>query len=181
MRRRPFTGGTIGHLAGIGLGISHQLCNVFCRKTIACNDEIKVFAQLRHRRKILERIVGKLLVGGRIEDQRRQRSEKQRVAIGACLGCDFRADNGIGPRTIIDKHALPEGFRQLVGDRAADNVGRAAGCIRDYQTQRAVGIVLCQRVCRQYCHCAHPQPFSNTLHGTLPGVGVNSSQSLSSQ
>jgi hypothetical protein len=79
-------------------------------------------------REILERIVGKLRIEVRIEEQRRAVSRRDRVAVRGRTCGDVRANDGGGARTVVDNDRLSEAFRE----RRADGSSNPTCAIKRY-------------------------------------------------
>ena len=116
----------VGHLAGIGLGVGHQLPGRFGREVLARGDDVGHQRQHGDGHE-LRRIVGQRLVEVVVDRQRRRRSAEQGVAVGLGAVGDLGADIAAGTWLVVDDHRLVPRGRQLVADDAAERVVRAAG------------------------------------------------------
>jgi hypothetical protein len=98
----------------------------------------------RDRREVLLEVVGQLLVdAGR--DRVVHRADQQRVAVGFGLRDVVGAERRARPGLAFDDHRLAEARLQLVGQRARQHVGGAAGRERHDQRDRLVGPRLGER------------------------------------
>jgi hypothetical protein len=83
-------------------------------------------ADQRDRREIPDRVVGQLLVEGRV-DRVAARDQRDRVAVRSRPRHDFRSHDAVGARAVLDDHLLPQALAELGRDDAADRVVPAAG------------------------------------------------------
>ena len=85
----------------------------------------RLLGKLDHRHEILQRIEAHL------EHVRRARHlvrrDQHRVAVRRALGGEFEADVAAAARLVLDHDLLAEHARQVIGDGAGADVGRAAG------------------------------------------------------
>jgi hypothetical protein len=89
------------------------------------HDDIERARDQRDRRKILVRIVGQLRIQARI-DRIGEGSHQQRVAIRIAGRDRLGADDGPGPRLVLDHDGDAEIPRHLLCQRARNHVGAAA-------------------------------------------------------
>lgn len=104
------------------------------------DDAVRHVAGQRHRREVLERIVGKVRLHEGIDGERPVRADEQRVAVGRRVRHEFGADAAAGAAAVVDHNRLAERARNAFADDAADDVGVAAGGERHDQVDRPVGI-----------------------------------------
>ena len=64
------------------------------------------------------------------------------MAVRLGLGDEVGADRAVGAGLVLDQDRLAEDVLELVGDQAADEIGRAAGREGDHHADRAGGEVL---------------------------------------
>ena len=95
----------------------------------------------RHRREIAQRIVRHALNVRRYR-YRARRGEEQRIAVGVGLGDVVGADGAGGAGPVLDIDALAERRRHLVGDQAADEIGRSPGREGDHDADRPGRIII---------------------------------------
>ena len=96
----------------------------------------------RDRREVLDRVVGQVVAHVRRDADRAERGEEQRGAVGLRLRHVVGADRAVGAGLVLDDDGLAEDVLDLVGDQAADEIGRAAGREGDHDVDRLVGKVL---------------------------------------
>ena len=102
---------------------------------------------MRDRHEIGERIVRQLLVERRI-DAEACRGEQQCVPIRRRVHRELRCDDAARARPVVDDELLPETPAELARDDTRDEVGVAAGCLRDdeaHGTFGIIGLTLCMR------------------------------------
>ena len=99
-------------------------------------------ATMRDRNEIRDRIVGQRLEGIGIGDERGRGREQEGVAVGRRARRRLRADRVAGARPVLDDDLLAERARQPVAEQPADDVGRAAGGLRDDELDRLRGPAL---------------------------------------
>jgi hypothetical protein len=107
------------------------------------SDHELLHRHLRHRRQILERVVGHARAQAGI-DHVRGDHDAERVAVGRGLGHRVGADHGARAGFVLDDHRLAPHLLHLGGDQPADDIGRAAGRERDDQTDGLDGKLLCR-------------------------------------
>ena len=124
--RRAVAVGAVVQLAGLRLGQRHQLGHVLGRRAGVDHQHVGHQRDRGDRREVLLEVVGQLLVdaGG---DGVVHRAHQQRVAVGLGLGHVVGAQRGAGAGLALDDHGLAEALRQLLGQRARQHVGGAAG------------------------------------------------------
>jgi hypothetical protein len=99
-------------------------------------------ADRRDRREVLDGIVRHLGHRRRQNGVRRRGCEQQAVAVGLG-GLDLvGADHARAAGLVLDDHRLAERGGHLLGDHAADDVGRAGRRERHDQPHRALGILV---------------------------------------
>ena len=77
----------------------------------------------------------------RIDGVRRRGRDQQRVAVGLGVLDLHGADRARGAALVVDDHGLAELLGQLVGEHAADDVGRPAGRERHDEADGTIGIL----------------------------------------
>jgi hypothetical protein len=104
----------------------------------------------RHRREVLQRVIGKLVHHRRLLDQRGDRNQDC-VAVSRGLRHESVADRSARAGLVLDDHGLVPCFLQLLGDGARECVRRAAGRIRHDELDRLVRVrgVLRERGCAE--------------------------------
>src|SRR4051812_3212438 len=91
-------------------------------------------------REVLDRVVAHFAAGERPGDDRWQRSDEKRVAVGSGL-CDLlRAKRGARARLVLDDDGLLEAFAQLRAEEAGNHVGRSSRRERTHEPYRSAGI-----------------------------------------
>ena len=125
--------------AGIRFGVGDQLGHGAegCRGID--HEHVGRDRDQRDGREILDGIVGELAVQTDVDRVRGQCAFENRVAIRCALGHEIRADIAAGAGPIVDDHGLAPGIRQLLPDRAGDDVERPSG--RGKGTTRRMGFV----------------------------------------
>ena len=125
---RLFVGDQFGKIIGGHLGIGE-------------NQE-RVVRHHGHGDEILDRIVGQLLERVWIAHQRGGGREEQGIAVGRGMCGGRRADHVGAAGPVLDEDPLSQQCRQFVADQPADQVGCAAGGLRDDDLDRSRGPVL---------------------------------------
>jgi len=74
------------------------------------------------------------------DNQRADRPDRERVAVGRRLGDIVHAERECAARLILDDHGAAENGSHLGGEDARHRIGRAAGRLRHDQADRLVGI-----------------------------------------
>ena len=83
----------------------------------------------RYWRKVAHRVIAQAAKQGHADRMALVKPE-QGVAIGGCLGHDFRGYSLAGTGPVINQYLLTEHFRQTLGEQPGNDVGRAARPIR---------------------------------------------------
>ena len=141
------------------LGLLDQIGNRADRRLRIDHDDIRHGADKTDRCEILALVAGVLGEAER-DRQRRIGAEQDRVAVRRALGDRARADGAAGAAAVVDHDRLLEGFAQLVGDRAGDDAGAAAGRERNDQRDRLCRIVLRTRAAERARRWRRPGPRS---------------------
>ena len=115
----------LGQRAGLDRGI-HQ-------------HELREGGDQADRREVLVAVVGQLLVDQRI-DGVAHRHDRERVAVARRLGDDLARHHAVGAGAVVGHHRLAPGLREVLADRARQQVGRAARRERDHHADLLVGI-----------------------------------------
>ena len=134
----------VRHGARLRLGECEQLPDRLCGHGRMHDDDVGLFAQHRHRREILQRVVRQLRIEDGIDGDAHA-GDKERVAVRPRLGDDVGADRAAGPAAVVHHDRLPEGVRQPRRDRARHQVHRAAGRERHHYAHRPRRIRLCRQ------------------------------------
>ena len=113
-------------LAGIVLGIGHELGHRMHRQGRRHHEDERDPAAERDRDEILDRIVRQLLVHGGADRERSAAGHHDGVAIGRGLGAGGRPDYRARTRPVLDHDGFAQSFRQRLCDRAAERVHRSA-------------------------------------------------------
>ena len=117
------------------------------------DEDVRRIRDHRHRREILHRIERQRRIDARADRERTDVGEQQRVAIGRGLGDDLRADVAVGAGLVLDDDRLAPRFRELLADRAREDVRRAARRVRHDDADRLCGIGLrVRRRCKRRRH-----------------------------
>ena len=114
-------------LAGMLAGVVDQLGHRVRRHRWVHHEHV---GQPRHHadgREVGDRVVGELRIERRIEGQRADMAEQQRVPVGVGLGDGGAGDRSRQPRPVVDHHRLAEAVRHLLADDPAEEIGRSAG------------------------------------------------------
>ena len=96
----------------------------------------------RHRREVAIEIVRQLVVKIRIEREHRAAREIKGVAVGRRLRDVLGSEDAAGAGTVVDDDLLAGHLRQLLGNRAAENIRRTAGRKADDEANRLARIIL---------------------------------------
>ena len=92
------------------------------------DQRLRADAETGDRDEIVDRVVRQLAVDVRRGDEGRVGGHQQRVAVGRGLGDEFGADlTDAAARLVLDHDLLTPGLREPLPQRAADDVGDAAG------------------------------------------------------
>jgi hypothetical protein len=125
MRRRAVARGREMQLAGAAPRQRDQLFHVLHRQRRVGDEQEGRRRNQYHRREIAQRIVRELRIEARV-DRETRKSGQHGVAVRRRLRNDLRSDVAACAGSIIDEDLLPEGDREVLSDRACDDVGRAA-------------------------------------------------------
>jgi len=99
-------------------------------------------SQQRHRQQVPVGIVGQALVEVFVDRHRAISRNQQRMAVGGRLGDHLGADVAARAAAVFHHEGLPKRLLQALGKRAADDVGRRAGRVRNYDSDRLRGVRL---------------------------------------
>jgi hypothetical protein len=136
--RRAGADGGVGHLAGMRLGILHELPEVGGGNGVGERQAVIVFGDERDRGEIAQLELYILVDGG--VDRLEMRAEQQVVAVARLRQHVPGRDHSGRRRLVLHHHALAERIAQLVGHEACRDVGRPAGAEADHQPDRPRGI-----------------------------------------
>ncbi len=131
-------GGRIVEASGLLLGERDELLETIRGKARRDRDHDRSRAEHGNWRERGGRVVGKL-VDRRVERER-DRDEDQRVAVGRGLRRHLGADEAARAADVLDDDGLVQAHRQLLGDRASDDVVAATGWERNDEADRLVRI-----------------------------------------
>jgi hypothetical protein len=76
---------------------------------------------------------------GRVDGVRRRGRDQQRIAVGLGVLDLHGADRAGSAALVVDDHGLAQQVSELVGEHAADDVGRSSGRERHDETDSAIG------------------------------------------
>src|SRR6266508_2321048 len=99
--------GAVVELAGVGLGIGHELSQRLRRQVLLDDDDLRDRADDADGREVPQRIVAHLLV--RIEGRDRNgtdAADAERIAVACRIRDDLRTHDAAGARAIVDDHRL---------------------------------------------------------------------------
>ena len=91
---------------------------------------------------VRERVEGRFLVEARIHRERRAERREQGVAVGRRLGDELGGDIAGSAGTRVDQKGLLERWRELVRNRAGDEIERRAGDAGDDDLDRSLRVGL---------------------------------------
>ena len=112
-------------LAGMVLGVGHQLLHVVGGEIRTRHDHQAGGGNLPNRREGRVGVVGHVLLGDGGDDLTRGH-DSERVAVGRRLGDHVIAQDAARTRLVFDDERLAEPALHRVGENAADDVGAAA-------------------------------------------------------
>ncbi|MNV50004.1 hypothetical protein D3C71_1419870 [compost metagenome] len=125
--------GTVGVLAGVLLEVGFERLVVRGRELRIHRDHIRRGRNVDDGREVLDRVVGRLRVDGRVGGHARQRGDAQVVAIGLLARGLQRTDRTAATAAVVDHDDLAQFLAQGVGNHARNDVGGAAGRERHQQ------------------------------------------------
>jgi len=97
------------------------------------DDEVRLRRQQRYRLEVAQRIVWHFGFQIGHDRERGLARHKERIAVRRRLDRELGADDRAGTRPVVDEELLRRAARQLVDDRARDDVIAAAGRVgHDY-------------------------------------------------
>ena len=131
----------IRHAARFGLGRLDQLVERVERRAGLGHEHEVGIVDRRDRHEVAHQLE-RLVRDQRFVDGVRVRHQQQRVAVGRALGDRVGADDRAGAGAVVDDHVLPQRLLQPLCDDAAEDIGRAAGCERHDDADRASRVVL---------------------------------------
>ena len=155
VRQRAGAAGAVVEAVRRGLRVGDQVLQRFHRQRRVDHDQLRRRADQRNRLEVAQRHVSGF-VEQRVDHDRRDAADHQRIAVGQRFGRDLGAEAAAGTGTVVDHHALVPRLDQLLADDAGDDVGGAARRVRRDHADRLGGISLardgagCQRK-RQQC------------------------------
>ncbi len=140
-----------------------QFLQVGCRHRRIDDVDRRHLRQQRDRNEVLVHVVRQLREHERVDRQRADVTEYQRVAVRGCVR-DFLHRNIAGAaRLVVDDHLLAEVLAHLLGDGARDDLGGSARRERDDQANGLVRKRLCEQRCGlRQCDQAHGGPNKTT-------------------
>ena len=149
-------------MTGIGLGVPQQVRDRLDRQVLVDDQHERHAADQRHRREILDRIVGQRLVHGRTDRHRTAAGHIEQVAVRRGLGAGRGADGRAAAGTVLDHDRLAEPLRQLRLGDTGQRVDRAARRPRHDQRDRPGRIILRRRRLRK---CKQRRGGGETTNG----------------
>ena len=141
-------GGVID-LPRIGLGERHQILHRFHRQGRMHHHQQRRLGEQTDRLKILQRIIGRLLLHIRNDRHRRHVRQQQRITIRRRLGREFGRDHAARPGPVVDGELLLERAGQLLPDHARHGVVATTGRLRHQHTHGFHRIALRQHADRR--------------------------------
>ena len=135
MRGGADPGGAVGERSRVRLGIGHELGNGADRQGRVHHQGRDQFGGDRDRRKVLERIVGRLCRDQRGDDELARRSGEQRVAVGLGLGDRGGGDQPAAAPLVLDDDVAEPLLRRF-GPQPCHDIDNAAGRSRHHQPDR---------------------------------------------
>ena len=145
MRRRADAGRSVVESARVLLAVIHQFADRGRGQRGGHDEHVRHVGDLHDGHEIDERIDVELAIERRIDGDRPDRIDDQRVAVGRRARCELGADIPAAAGAIVDDERLLQALRQLLADHARQDVGGAASGEGDDDTHRSVGIVGCVR------------------------------------
>ncbi len=133
VRDRAVAGRRVGQLARFALGQLDQVGDVLGRNLGVDGHDVRHGGQVRDGREVLLAVERQVRVDGRVDAVRADGGDAQDVAVGRAAGDEGAADRTAGAAAVFDHHGLAQFLAQLVGEQAADDVGRASGRERNDQ------------------------------------------------
>ena len=123
----------IVELAGVGLGVAHQLGQRLHRQLGAHDDDLRCRQHIGHRGKVaLLPALGLGQVGR--DDVVARVLHQQRVAVGIGTLDQIGGDGAVAAALVVHHHRLPDHRRQRLCGHAAGQIGGATrGCGHDHQ------------------------------------------------
>ncbi|MGY3224149.1 hypothetical protein ACVIM5_004756 [Bradyrhizobium sp. USDA 4512] len=135
MRQAAGAGGGEVQLARLRPGERDQFVHVPRRHVGGDHQHLRHGRDQRHRREILQRVVGNPLHAG-ADRQRAGARDRHRVAVGRRLRDRVGAEHAALAGAVVDDHGLPCELRDLLPDHPRDDVVRPAGRERHDQPER---------------------------------------------
>ena len=127
--RAAIAGRPVAHGFRPGFRHRHQIRNGSHRRIGVDHDHQGHDADQPDRGEIPGGVVVQLPVEPRVDGQRRAGGHQQRVAVGRRAGHQRSTHAAAGARLVLDDDRAAEQGRHLAGQQAAEDVGRAAGCV----------------------------------------------------
>ena len=121
-----------GELAGVGLGGLDEFLDVLCRQLAAGRNHHGQVGHQRHGREVAAGVVGQLGIEAVVDGMGGQHHEHG-VAIGPGARHVLRGQRAACAGLVLQHHGLAQLLLQLHGQRAAQQVGTAAGWIGNDQ------------------------------------------------
>ena len=118
-------------LAGIGLGIRHQLLDGLERLRRIGHQQVRHQRHARERGEILDRIEPQFRVQALVDGVGADRAHEDRVAIGRGARHELGADIAAGAGAVVDDDRLAKVLADELPQHARQDVGGAAGRERD--------------------------------------------------
>jgi hypothetical protein len=147
MRRRTDTGARIIELVRIGFGTRDQGGDRIDAEPGIDQNRIWRSPEFGDRREILVGIVGNFCVETGIDDVG-ARGDQQRVAVRLGVGHSADPDVAARSRLVLNDESTANGIAEVRSENARHGVGRAAGCKRHDDFDRAFRIARGLRPCR---------------------------------
>jgi hypothetical protein len=137
-------------LPGFRFCVGDQFLHRIGRDRRIDGEHVRHTGDQHHRLEVFHVIERHLRIQARVDRVRADGAHQQRIAVGRTFRDQLGTDVATGARSVVDDERLPERFRQLLRDRARQDVGRAARRERDDDPHRLRRIR--RRLCR-YWRC----------------------------
>ena len=113
MRRRSRTCRSILHLGLALAGVSHEFLQIAGRHVLPRDQDERLLGDERDGDKIVQRVIGRMLVQRLAEGMRAGAAEQELIAVGRCPRDPCRPRCAAGARDVLDDDGLAENLRQM--------------------------------------------------------------------